>query len=98
MPSKRRRAAPAPPSGVAVFQPEFLADLRYWVEVDRGVALRALDVVEAVMRDPFKRVGKPEPLRYLASGAWSRRLTQERRAVDLVSASRVGFLQARHHY
>jgi toxin YoeB len=82
----------------AVFQPEFREDLRYWVEVDRQVALRALDLVEAVLRDPFKGIGKPEPLKYLASGAWSRRLTQEHRLVYLVSADRIDFLQARYHY
>jgi toxin YoeB len=83
---------------VAVFQPEFLEDLRFWVENNRKVALRALDMVEAVMRDPFAGVGKPEPLRYLASGTWSRRLTEEHRIVYLVSAERVDFLQARYHY
>lgn len=82
----------------AVFQPEFLEDLRHWVETDRRVALRVLDIVDAVLRDPFAGVGKPEPLRYLASGAWSRRLTQEHRIVYLVSADRVDFLQARYHY
>lgn len=82
----------------AVFQPEFLEDLRHWVETDRRVALRVLDIVDAVLRVPFAGVGKPEPLRYLASGAWSRRLTQEHRIVYLVSADRVDFLQTRYHY
>lgn len=27
-------------------------DLRYWMETDRRVALRVLDLIEAVMRDP----------------------------------------------
>jgi toxin YoeB len=83
---------------VAAFHPEFIEDLRYWVETDRRVALRALDLVEAVMRDPFAGIGKPEPLKYLLSGAWSRRLTQEHRVVYLVSEERIDFLQARYHY
>jgi toxin YoeB len=82
----------------AVFQPEFREDLRHWVETDRRVALRALDLVEAVLRDPFQGIGKPEPLKYLASGAWSRRLTQEHRLVYLVREDRIDFLQARYHY
>jgi toxin YoeB len=82
----------------AVFQPEFREDLRYWVETDRRVALRALDLVEAVLRDPFRGIGKPEPLKYLAAGVWSRRLTQEHRLVYLVRADQVDFLQARYHY
>jgi toxin YoeB len=83
---------------LAVFHPEFRQDLRYWVEGDRQVALRALDLVEAIMRDPFTGIGKPEPLKYLAAGAWSRRLTQEHRIVYLVSNDRIQFLQARYHY
>lgn len=82
----------------AVFQPEFREDLRYWVETDRKIALRAFDLIEAIMRDPFTGIGKPEPLKYLAAGAWSRRLTQEHRIVYLVSNDRIDFLQARYHY
>ena len=83
---------------LALFQPEFREDLRYWVETDRRIALRALEIVEAILRDPFEGIGKPEPLKYLASGTWSRRLTQEHRIVYLVSNDRIDFLQARYHY
>jgi len=83
---------------LAVFQREFLEDLRYWVRADRRLALRALDLVEAVLRDPFRGVGKPEPLKHLAAGAWSRRLTEEHRIVYLVQADRIDSLQARYHY
>jgi len=82
----------------AVFQPEFIEDLRYWVETDRKLALRAFDLIEAILRDPFDGIGKPEPLKYLTPGAWSRRLTQEHRIVYLVRDDRIDFLQARYHY
>ncbi|MHB8057340.1 MAG: Txe/YoeB family addiction module toxin [Desulfuromonadaceae bacterium] len=81
-----------------VFQPEFREDLRHWVQTDRKVALRAFDLIEAIMRDPFNGIGKPEPLKYLSSGTWSRRLTQEHRIVYLVRDDRIDFLQARYHY
>jgi toxin YoeB len=68
------------------------------VDTDRKIALRTLDLVEAILRDPFTGIGKPEPLKYLASGTWSRRLTQEHRIVYLVRSDRVDFLQARYHY
>ena len=82
----------------AVFHPEFREDLRYWVETDRKIAIRAFDLIEAIMRDPFTGMGKPEPLKYLASGCWSRRLTQEHRMVYHASGGRIDFLQARYHY
>jgi len=82
----------------AVFHPEFRQDLRYWVETERKVALRAFELIEAVLRDPFTGLGKPEPLKYLLAGCWSRRLTQEHRIVYRVSEQRIDFLQARYHY
>lgn len=81
-----------------MFHSEFREDLRYWIETERKVALRAFALIEAILRDPFTGIGKPEPLKYLAAGAWSRRLTQEHRIVYLVSADRIDFLQARYHY
>jgi toxin YoeB len=84
--------------GEAVFQPEFREDLRYWVENDKRTALRVLTLVEAVMRDPFEGIGKPEPLKYLGAGTWSRRITQEHRFVYVISDSRIDFIQARYHY
>ena len=82
----------------AVFQPEFRDDLRFWVRTDRKIALRAFDLVEAVMRDPFKGIGKPEPLKHVGPGVWSRRLTEEHRLVYLVQEEQIDFLQARYHY
>ena len=82
----------------AVCHPEFLEDLQHWIETDRRVARRLLDLMKAVLRDPFRGIGKPEPLKSLGSGVWSRRITQEHRCVYLVKAERVEFLQGRYHY
>lgn len=82
----------------AVFQPEFREDLEYWIKTDKKTALRAFRIIEEIMREPFQGIGKPEPLRYLAPGTWSRRLTQEHRIVYLVRDERIDFLQARYHY
>ena len=65
----------------AVFQKEFREDFRYWVKADRNIAVRILDLVEAVMRDPFQGSAKPEPLRYVLEACWPRRVTQEHRRV-----------------
>ena len=82
----------------AVFQPEFREDLRDWVETDRRTARRVLALVEAMMCEPFAGVGKPEPLKYLGAGVWSRRITQEHRLVYVVTDDRIDFAQARYHY
>jgi toxin YoeB len=82
----------------ALFHPEFRQDLRYWVEIDRKTALRVFDLIEAVLREPFTGIGKPEPLKYVLAGCWSRRITQEHRLVYRVAQTRIDFLQARYHY
>ncbi|OGN94590.1 MAG: addiction module toxin YoeB [Chloroflexi bacterium RBG_13_50_21] len=92
------RSILSPKKRIAVFQLEFIEDLRYWVETDRRLALKTLDMIEGILRDPFTGIGKPEPLKYLTPGAWSRRLTQEHRIVYLVREDRIDFLQARYHY
>ncbi len=83
---------------LSVFQPEFIEDLRYWVHTDRKLALRVFDLIEAILRDPYDGIGKPETLKYLATGTWSRRITQEHRLVYLVRDQRIDFLQCRYHY
>ena len=83
---------------LAVFHPEFREDLEHWVAADRAIALRILQLVEQVMRDPFQGIGKPEPLRFYLQGCWSRRITQEHRLVCLVRDDRIDFLMARYHY
>jgi toxin YoeB len=82
----------------AVCHPEFLDDLQHWIATDRRTARRLLDLMGAVLRDPFQGIGKPEPLKYLGPGVRSRRITQEHRCVYLVKADRVEFLLGRYHY
>ncbi|MBU1245360.1 Txe/YoeB family addiction module toxin [Myxococcota bacterium] len=82
----------------SVFQPEFREDLTFWVKTDRRTALRILKLIEAIMRDPFQGIGKPEPLKFLGAGTWSRRITQEHRLVYVVSDLRIDFIQGRYHY
>lgn len=75
-----------------------MEDLRHLVKTDRKLEIRAFDLIEAILRDLFEGIGKPKPLKYLAPGCWSRRLTQEHRIVYLVREGRIDFLQARYHY
>ena len=72
--------------------------MRFWADTDRRLLIRNLDLMEAVLRDPFTGIGKPEPLKHEAAGIWSRRLTQEHRITYTVSDDRIEFLQARYHY
>ena len=82
----------------AVFAPQFREDLQYWVKTNRKTALRVFDLIEAVMREPFEGIGKPEALKYMGPGIWSRRITKQDRLVYIVEDDRIIFLQAHFHY
>ena len=82
----------------AVYRPRCREDLRWWAQTDRRTALRVLDLIEAVLRDPFTGIGKPEPLKGLGPNTWSRRITDEHRLVYVVIRERITFVQARYHY
>ena len=79
-------------------EPGFLDDLRSWITTNQRVATRLADLVEAIHRDPFRGIGKPEPLKHGQPNTWSRRLTDEHRIVYRVEHSRLVFLSARAHY
>jgi toxin YoeB len=81
-----------------VLQDECLEDLRYWVDTNRKLALRTLDLIEACLREPYTGIGKPEHLKQLGGNVWSRRITETDRLVYEVFGDRVEFLQARYHY
>jgi len=82
----------------SVLAPAFLDDLQYFVENDRKTSLRAIELMRAILRDPFNGIGKPEPLKNMGPNIWSRRLTREHRIVYRVFDERIEFIQARYHY
>jgi len=55
-------------------------------------------LIQAVLRDPFAGTGKPEPLKHILSGAWSRRIDEANRLVYLVTDTHIVVLQARDNY
>lgn len=74
------------------------SDYLYWQTTDRKMLKRVNQLLRDVLRDPFEGIGKPEPLKYGADGAWSRRITQEHRLVYMLSDGDLVTLQARYHY
>ena len=81
-----------------MIQDECLEDRRYWVDTNRKTALRVLDLMDAVLRDPYAGLGKPEHLKHFGGNVWSRRINDADRLVYEVFQARVEFLQARYHY
>ena len=47
------------------FSSRFKEDLAWWFKQNFKVASKILDLVTAVMENPFEGIGKPEPLKYM---------------------------------
>lgn len=73
-------------------------DYLYWQETDKKALQRINELIKDSMRNPFKGIGKPEPLRGDLSGFWSRRITGEHRLVYTVKEKRLHIIQCRYHY
>jgi toxin YoeB len=84
---------------IPLFSPDFKSDLGWWYQKEPKKGDKILDLVADILDgDPFKGIGKPEPLKYIESNTWSRRIDLEHRLVYKVKDNRVYFLQARYHY
>jgi toxin YoeB len=73
-------------------------DYLYWQQADRAQLKRVNKLIDAILRDPFDGIGKPEQLRNVLSGTWSRRVSEEHRLVYLVEDDEIAILKARYHY
>ena len=81
-----------------VFTTNGWEDYTHWLQADRQVLKRINRLINDALRDPTAGIGKPEPLRHMFAGAWSRRITEEHRLVYLVDGEDLVILQARFHY
>jgi toxin YoeB len=81
-----------------VFTSRGWEDYLWWQANDRATLKRINRLVDDALRDPTAGIGKPEPLRHVLSGCWSRRIDEEHRLVYLVDGEDLIVLQARYHY
>lgn len=73
-------------------------DYRWWQRHDRAMVKRINKLLEDALRDPFRGIGKPEPLKGELAGCWSRRITDEHRLVYTLQDGDLVVLQCRYHY
>lgn len=81
-----------------VFDPLALEDLRFWIHTNQRKALKILDLIASAHRTPFDGIGKPEPLKFELTGAWSRRIDHEHRLVYRVDKDEIRIMNCRFHY
>jgi len=72
-------------------------DLAWWIKQDRKKALRIIDLIKQIEREPFGGIGKPEPLKHDFKGCWSRRIDDEHRLVYQVFNDKIKILSCRYN-
>lgn len=69
-----------------------------WATRDKKIYDRIIVLINEIVRDPFKGIGKPEPLKYDLKGWWSRQITDEHRLIYKVTDTEIMILSCYSHY
>jgi toxin YoeB len=83
-----------------LWAPQGSEDYDFWLANNGKMAQRIRDLIADIQRDPFRGIGKPEPLKHAWKGYWSRRITAEHRLVYRVDGNPpvLTIAQCRYHY
>ncbi len=81
-----------------VFLPEAWEDFNYWLEEDKKTVKRIRALIQDISRNEFIGIGKPEPLRGVLSGWWSRRIDDKNRLIYRINSEQIEIAQCRSHY
>jgi len=81
-----------------LFAEQAWQDYQYWLATDKQMLKRINLLIRDACRNPFEGIGKPEPLRHLLKGYWSRRINSEHRMVYRIEGHILQIAQLRFHY
>jgi toxin YoeB len=81
-----------------VFAPQAWKDYLYWQQANPQIIERINLLLKEISRQPYRGIGKPEPLKHALAGFWSRRITAEHRIVYRRSGNQIQIAQLRYHY
>lgn len=81
-----------------IFEAGAFEDLNDWAIYDKARFIKIHDLIKAMLRDPFKGPGKPEPLKGM-KGCWSRRIDEKHRLVYRVTSDgSIEVISCKGHY
>ena len=73
-------------------------DYLYWQTQDKKTLKRLNTLIKDIQRSPFEGIGKPEPLKGILSGLWSRRIDDTNRIVYYEQNEVVYIIACKGHY
>jgi toxin YoeB len=71
-----------------VLDPQAIEDIKWWIQQDKKLALKIMELIETLPKSPFTGKGKPEKLRF----------NQEHRLVYEVTDDFIRVVSCRYHY
>lgn len=77
---------------------EAWADYTTWQQEDKKTVRRINMLIKDIVRNGYQGVGKPEPLRHMDGGWWSRRIDKKNRLVYRLVEERLEIIQCKEHY
>lgn len=80
------------------FTPDAFNEYNEWFENNMQFVQRIKALIKDIDRDPFKGIGKPEPLKGNWAGYWSRRIDQEHRLIYKVTREQILIVKCKGHY
>jgi len=69
-----------------------------WQAEDKKTLKKINKLIKDMLRDPFKGLGKPEPLGWDLQGCWSRQIDDANRIVYKVEKEQIIIIQCGTHY
>jgi toxin YoeB len=80
------------------FTPSAFNEYNEWFEINPQVIQGIKFLIRDIDNNPFKGIGKPEPLKGNWSGYWSRRIDQEHRLIYKVTGEQILIVKYKGHY
>ena len=81
-----------------IWESQAWEDYLYWQSHDKQILKKINVLIQAIDREPFTGIGKPEPLQYQYRGLWSRRIDLEHRLIYLFKGNELIIINCRYHY
>jgi toxin YoeB len=83
---------------IVSFEAASFKDYVEWSVLNKLIFNKINDLIKEIQRDPFKGIGKPEPLKGNKKGSWSRRINSEHRLVYTLSENSIIIIACHGHY
>lgn len=82
-----------------ILSPLALEHIAYRKEINNvTIQKKILELKNAIITNPYKGIGKPEPLKYQLSGKWSRRIDKNNRFIYSIESNSLIIYSLKGHY